>query len=144
MQLKMAQPTCGPCTLCCKLLAVPAIDKPKDQWCSHAKPKAGCGVYETRPESCREFNCLWLQGLGGGALALRPDRLHGVMTATTDGENICLHEDPGYRGAARQTLKSSLENWRQAKRGRYVIVLCGDERVFIGERSTFNELKERA
>ena len=50
---------CGGCTLCCKLLAVPAIDKPRGQWCKHCTPGQGCKIYEQRPEVCRDWNCGW-------------------------------------------------------------------------------------
>lgn len=72
---------------------------------------------------------------------LRPDRIHGVLTLTADGQNICLHEDPGYRGTARQLLKPMIDDWRKVNARRYVIVLCGDERVFIGTQETFDRLK---
>jgi hypothetical protein len=38
----------------------------------------GCRIYDARPASCREFNCLWLRGALASDPALRPDRL-GVM-----------------------------------------------------------------
>lgn len=51
--------TCGHCTLCCTLLKVPEIGKAKNARCANLNPK-GCAVYESRPPSCRNFNCLWL------------------------------------------------------------------------------------
>jgi Fe-S-cluster containining protein len=55
---------CGSCSMCCKLLSVQADDgglfKPFLRWCRHAvRPGGGCGVYQTRPESCRLFECLY-------------------------------------------------------------------------------------
>jgi hypothetical protein len=44
-------------------MGVPDVQppKPNHEWCSHAKPGCGgCGIYRTRPESCREFHCQWL------------------------------------------------------------------------------------
>ena len=52
---------CGDCSLCCKIMAIPELGKPKDVWCEHVIRKRGCGIYETRPHSCRAFKCLWLQ-----------------------------------------------------------------------------------
>ena len=49
---------CGRCTLCCTLLAVTELGKAKNKRCAHQGN--GCGIYETRPLSCRQFNCLWL------------------------------------------------------------------------------------
>jgi hypothetical protein len=56
---------CGDCSLCCKVY--PNDDeqlvKPAGKWCTHCKPgKGGCGIYPTRPETCRRFTCRWLEG----------------------------------------------------------------------------------
>jgi hypothetical protein len=50
---------CGGCTLCCKLLPVPAIDKPRGQLCRHCTPGRGCNIYRDRPGVCRDWNCGW-------------------------------------------------------------------------------------
>ncbi len=53
--------TCGACSLCCKLLPIAALDKPHDRWCAHCRPGAGgCMIYESRPQTCRDFACHWL------------------------------------------------------------------------------------
>lgn len=68
---------CDKCSLCCKLMGVPDVEpkKPPHDWCSHAlhptkktgastlvpAPSCGgCGIYASRPESCRAFHCQWL------------------------------------------------------------------------------------
>lgn len=58
-----AKRICGSCSLCCKVMGVTDVTppKPNHDWCSHAKPGCGgCGIYRTRPESCRMFHCMWL------------------------------------------------------------------------------------
>lgn len=50
---------CGTCSLCCKLMAVPDVT-PHNEWCRHCTPGKGCGIYDRRPEPCRQFDCLWL------------------------------------------------------------------------------------
>jgi hypothetical protein len=30
------------------------------QWCQHCVKGSGCGIYESRPNECRTFNCQWL------------------------------------------------------------------------------------
>jgi len=53
--------SCGTCSLCCKLLGILELEKPQGQWCPHCKPgKERCTIYETRPDTCRTFNCAWL------------------------------------------------------------------------------------
>lgn len=51
---------CGSCSLCCKVLRIAELDKPKDAWCPNFKTGAGCTIYADRPPSCRSFNCRWL------------------------------------------------------------------------------------
>ena len=54
---------CGSCSLCCRLLDVPRVDKPKNDWCPHCRPgKGGCAIYDRRPQVCRGYACEWLAG----------------------------------------------------------------------------------
>ena len=55
-----AQRQCGDCSLCCKVLGIPELDKPKDTWCPNFLAGAGCRIYADRPSSCRNFVCRWL------------------------------------------------------------------------------------
>lgn len=64
-------PSCGPCTLCCVLCAVPELDKPAGTVCKHIC-ESGCSIYKDRPESCRRMMCGWLQS--GAGKDLRPDK----------------------------------------------------------------------
>ena len=65
---------CGTCTACCTVLAVAELQKPMRWACDHVLC-AGCGIYEERPQTCRDFNCAWLRGAISDDEALRPDRL---------------------------------------------------------------------
>jgi hypothetical protein len=71
---------CGSCTLCCRLLPVPEIDKPQYARCPHQCSK-GCRIYAARPTSCAYWNCRWLAGDDTGA---RPDRAHYVVDMMDD------------------------------------------------------------
>lgn len=71
---------CGECTACCTVLAVAELNKPARWTCDHVGCQ-GCRVYDVRPASCREFNCLWLRGGLPSHPSLRPDKL-GVMFDT--------------------------------------------------------------
>jgi hypothetical protein len=55
---------CGSCSLCCKLLSIEGVeDRPGWTWCKHCRPgKGGCGIYDNRPDACRNFVCGWLSG----------------------------------------------------------------------------------
>lgn len=142
IHLKDEARQCGSCTLCCKVMGVHEGDfhKPKDRWCPHALKHAGCGIYETRPTKCRDFNCLWVTGQFGHP-EHRPDKIHGVVTSSTDGKNWVIHEDPGYEGFARQALKPAITAWLDRGEEHYVIVVCGNKRSFNGDMRTFERLK---
>lgn len=73
--------SCGPCTACCTALAVRELDKPR--YCACPRLGAsGCAEYANRPDSCRDYQCLWLQGFLGEED--RPDRLGVIVTVTRD------------------------------------------------------------
>lgn len=71
--------SCGTCAMCCKLISVEEINKPQYVWCSHCKPGKGCGIYDTRPNDCRVFQCFSLANRTFGD-EWRPDRAKFVMT----------------------------------------------------------------
>lgn len=51
---------CGGCVACCEFenIDVPALRKPAGVMCQH-NTGGGCGIYETRPDCCRTWFCLW-------------------------------------------------------------------------------------
>ncbi len=54
--------SCDGCVACCVLLGVPEIGKDQMTCCPKLDPvRPGCSIYETRPQPCRDFACLWLQ-----------------------------------------------------------------------------------
>lgn len=71
---------CGPCTECCSTLGVHELDKPEFTRCSH-EGSPGCKIYRSRPESCRDYNCVWIQGQLEHQD--RPDRL-GIVFSTAE------------------------------------------------------------
>jgi hypothetical protein len=92
---------CGTCTLCCKVMAVQALDKPVGAWCQHCAPGRGCKIHETRPSECRAFNCLWL-GDPKFPENLRPDRTKVVFVLEAGGGRIAAYVDPSQPAAWRQ------------------------------------------
>jgi Fe-S-cluster containining protein len=77
----MAQETpvprsCGECNACCKVFPVPEVGKHDTDWCQHCKVGTGCGIYDTRPKVCRDYECVWLKGSGDESH--RPDRF-GIL-----------------------------------------------------------------
>lgn len=81
---------CGPCRACCQNVSIVLTDEEREwlpktdqtladpaasrsAWrltrksngdCVYLDPAAGCVIYETRPQTCREFSCLeeWRRG----------------------------------------------------------------------------------
>lgn len=71
---------CGSCTACCDHLAVPELNKKFAEKCGHSC--GGCAIYEQRPQTCRQYRCLWTMGFGKPSD--RPDRI-GALTDVRDG-----------------------------------------------------------
>jgi hypothetical protein len=71
---------CGDCVACCKVLNIvePDLVKPADQMCPHCTGK-GCGIYDTRPQVCRAWDCVWRR-IDSMPPSTRPDQLGVVFT----------------------------------------------------------------
>jgi len=67
--------SCGACTACCTVHKVVELNKDYGVRCQHLSD-AGCGVYTKRPQSCKDWYCLWRWNVLSEAE--RPD-LSGVM-----------------------------------------------------------------
>jgi len=81
--------TCGSCNVCCVELTIedPELQKVQGYRCPHAQRDNSCGIYPTRPHTCRTFYCGWRR-LKWIREPLRPDRsgvlvrLHGFISKT--------------------------------------------------------------
>jgi hypothetical protein len=128
----MTSNLCGSCSLCCKVMSVEELDKPKNTWCSHCEKGKGCQIYHSpeRPASCQAFTCLWLltQKLDNPSLRLperyRPDRTRVVV------------EIPGnlpYRAAIFWT-DSAYPAAITSKENQHLIKMLSEEHVVIRAR----------
>ena len=78
---------CGSCNICCIALTIddPELHKPQGFRCRHNQRDNLCGIYESRPQTCREFHCGWML-LRWVKISLRPDqsrvliRLRGLIS----------------------------------------------------------------
>lgn len=121
--------SCDGCTVCCKVLKIRELDKPANTWCADCKIGIGCGIYETRPESCRVYECIWLQTQSLDkpiAAALRPDRSRVVIGTTNHGEDVVLYVTPERPDAWRRGEFARLVGEFKG-RGIKVLVSCGDD-----------------
>lgn len=83
--------SCNGCTMCCRLLEVTELQKPRNRQCTHCAAGGGCTIYDTRPAACREFSCLWL--LEQTPEWMAPAETRVVLDRNTDG-TILMHCDP--------------------------------------------------
>jgi hypothetical protein len=58
--------------------------------CVNFEKGKGCKIYDTRPEECATFECLWLSGWIPGNL--KPSKT-GVVANLNPGRGLLLHED---------------------------------------------------
>jgi hypothetical protein len=70
--------SCGSCTKCCKVLAIPELKKRPWDECPHVAPGLGCKIYSQRPGCCRKFICGWLLDPNMGP-DLKPEKCHVVF-----------------------------------------------------------------
>ena len=121
--------SCDGCTACCKILKIHELNKPGNAWCQHCKIGVGCGIYDTRPESCRVYECVWLQSQRGGkplALELRPDKSRVVIGVTNQGDDLVLYVSPDRPDAWKRGAMGAFVAEMKAK-GFAVAVACGEK-----------------
>ena len=127
---------CGDCSLCCKIMSIPELNTPKDVWCEHVIKKRGCGIYETRPHSCRGFQCLWLQDPRLPP-DWKPNKAKFVMVGGR-GAELVVHVDSNSPGAWRHEPYLSglraIAQAGQAQGGLVVIIERGESTVLLADR----------
>jgi hypothetical protein len=108
---RLSRPTnrqCGKCSLCCKLMAVPKLNKPANTWCPSAKPGCGgCTIYATRPKACRDFECWWVRNTSSFGDEWFPVRCKMVIAALIGpggdrADGLKIFVDPDYPNAWRR------------------------------------------
>lgn len=106
--------SCGGCTLCCKLLGIDALGKPKAQWCPHCKPGSGCTIYSDRPDECRTFDCLYVSGPQLGEHWF-PARSKMIVCVNDAVGRIEIHVDGDRPGAWRaEPFHAEIRSWAKA------------------------------
>lgn len=106
--------SCADCAMCCMVLRIVALDKPKSVWCEHCVAKKSCGIYDTRPDECRDFYCgyLTLAELGE---EWKPSKSKIVLASDLNGSRVTAHVDPKRPDAWKQEpYYSTLKKWSKA------------------------------
>ena len=109
--------TCGPCTMCCKVLKIDWLEPPKaaGQWCGYCKPGQGCKIWENRPDGCAAYHCHWRRDPRLGD-EWRPDKAgflinleaaHLPYSVSVDpGRSDSWRKEPYYSGLKRAALSA--------------------------------------
>ena len=130
-----ARRQCGGCTACCTAMHIRELRKAPGVTCLNERPGVGCAIYHTRPASCRNYHCAWLDGESGELD--RPDRTGIILDRITVQSAI-----PG-RGAipavcVREARSGAFENGRgteivcELARTGIVVLLRGSRREIVG------------
>ena len=124
---------CDGCTMCCKLLAIDVLNKPRGRWCGHCNARAGCRIYETRPEPCRSFYCGYRR-IADLDERWKPSHAKFLINFETAANRIVLHVDADRPGAWRaEPYFSTIRRWAGPawKEGRLVLVWKGRELAVV-------------
>lgn len=128
---------CGDCALCCKIMAIAELDKPKDIWCQHCSTRKSCGIYDTRPMSCRQFYCGYLTHPDFGE-EWKPLHSKMVIVPEMGGQRVVIHVDPGRPDSwKREPYYSTLKQWAKAAipaKGQVVVYVNGRTIVVLPDK----------
>lgn len=125
--------SCDGCTLCCKLVAVEPLNKPRDKWCTHCDIGKGCRIYETRPEPCRIFRCGYLL-TDQMAEHWRPARARMVVLYDGNANRVFVFTDPARPGVWRsEPYRADINEWAKtaAANGGQVLVMAGPNTIAL-------------
>jgi hypothetical protein len=95
--------SCAGCTLCCKLLDVPELNKPRFTWCKHCDTSKGCQIWTApeRPSLCAEYFCAWMLNPVFGP-EWRPVESKMVISFDAPERRVVISVDPARADAWRK------------------------------------------
>lgn len=126
--------------MCCKLLRIDSLDKPRLSWCTHCDIGVGCKIYDDRPAECRIFNCGFLTDANIGE-HWYPAKSKMVISLAGPRNRMMVYVDPDRPRAWRQEpYYSDLKRWARAAlaKGGQVLVAQGLDTIVVtpdGEKS---------
>ena len=115
--------SCGPCTMCCKVLEIEHFDKRAGTLCKHCSIGAGCKIYKKRPDVCQDYECSWMMERDLPS-TLRPDKVGTILMEDADSDEYQAVCDPAKPMAWRHPLVFK-QLLMKAKEGRVVVAKAG-------------------
>jgi hypothetical protein len=93
--------SCDGCTLCCKLLNIASLKKPRLVWCEHCSIGVGCGIYADRPGECADFYCTYRVSPQLGE-EWKPSLCKMVVNFESANKRVNVSVDPDFAGVWRR------------------------------------------
>jgi hypothetical protein len=123
---------CADCSLCCKVLAIPELQKTGGVWCHHIAMSRGCSIYADRPTSCRNYQCVWTL-TGPLDERWRPDRAGFLIHPTPVASEIEIIADPDRPDAwRREPYYAQIKQWSDRSNGAITNLLVrAGGRIFV-------------
>lgn len=147
---------CQDCTGCCTVFEVKDVQKSFGEPCKHLGKTlfgTGCQIYETRPDACKRYVCLWLDSqrrpeVPSFSEAMRPDVAKCVLGWPwgKDRETLFVYPYPGHEAAWQKPPMSDYLRGVLARGGKIVIVTNGKytaikgDMAFVGTPEEFADL----
>lgn len=131
--------SCDGCAMCCNLMSIedmPGGVKPRCVTCKHVEGgldsrNARCGIYDSRPQSCKDFECVWLASQAtdhAWPKKMRPD-LCGVMFVATADPNVVAAHAQDARWFNERPAVQWISRWLTA--GLRVLKVHGEKRSML-------------
>lgn len=125
--------SCDGCTMCCKVLAIPELEKPLQTWCSNCNIGSGCTIYDERPEPCRVFYCQYRRDPGLGE-EWAPSKSKMVVDSEVENERLAIYVDESRKRAWREKpYYAQIMSWATAlyRRGMHLLVWEGRDAIIV-------------
>lgn len=114
--------SCDACTLCCKVIGVPELTKPRGHDCNHCETGRGCRIYARRPSVCADFYCSYLLSPALGD-EWKPLTSHLVLGYMADADVILVYTDPDHPDAwRREPYLARIKKWAATADKGYVLI----------------------
>ena len=127
---------CGACTLCCKVFPIPETGKTDFGLCPHAREHLGCDIHLKRPDTCRQFFCIWRLDASLGD-EWRPDVAGFVLHDPAPFALLISCDDENPDAWRREPYESQIREWAVdiQRRGLLMGARAGDKtKVLLRDR----------